>query len=126
MKIFDPFEKRWREPDFEVTNAQAEAEGVIVDIASHNLRDPSGRLITYMSDGVQQWMQEDHLDMSDLAGWLKYARETSLVGEPCGFLYEIGFADHAAPKHLVQHDKEGRLWIEGAGDTATIYFPSER
>jgi hypothetical protein len=113
-------------PDFSYTTAQGEADELIINITSHNLSDPSGRQISHMSHGMAAWMYEDGLDVNDLRYFLRYAHDVASVGEELGRMYEIQFDLGAAPDHLRKHDKKGRIWIEAAGPTSTMYFPDER
>jgi hypothetical protein len=113
-------------PDFSFTIAQGEADELIVNITSHNLSDPSGRPIAHISHEIAAWMYEDGLDVNDLRNFLRYAHDVASVGEELGCMFEIKFDLGVAPDHLRKHDKHGRIWIEAAGPTSTMFFPDER
>jgi hypothetical protein len=113
-------------PDFSYTTAQAEADQLIVDVASYNLSDPSGRPIKHISHELATWMYQDSLDVNDLRHFLRYAHDMAAVNEELGRTHEIGFDMSTDPGSLRKFDRQGRTWIEAAGATSTMFFPDER
>lgn len=94
-------------PDFIVTPEMLEAEGLIINIADDGLRDPRGRPITYVSDGVAELLA-GRSPGALLVGLV----DTAAEGEPEGWLWKTTTLGTT-------------VWLQSDGRSSTFLLPDE-